>query len=95
MTDSGYCSEANLKYLKEIEIEGFIATDWESCRDRQQPGPRGPLPAGARVDLMRRKVQTKVLSGHLLPAQNDRGAGVWTPGNFSCAVWRRRKGRGP
>src|ERR1700693_5582650 len=61
MTDSGYCSEANLKYLEKRKIEGFIATDRESYRDRQQPGPRGPLPAGTtRVDRMRRKLQTKV-----------------------------------
>jgi transposase len=61
MTDSGYCSEANLKYLETRKIEGFIATDKESYRDRQQSGPRGPLPQGAtRVDRMRRKLQTKV-----------------------------------
>ena len=61
MTDSGYCSEANLKYLEKKKIEGFIATDRESYRDRQQSGPRGPLPQGAtRVDRMRRKLQTKV-----------------------------------
>ena len=61
MTDSGYCSEANLKYLEKKKIEGFIATDKESYRDPQQPGPRGPLPQGAtRVDRMRRKLQTKV-----------------------------------
>ena len=60
LTDSGYCSDANLKYLEKKKIEGFIATDRESCRDRQQPGPRGPLPQGAtRVDRMRRKLQTK------------------------------------
>jgi transposase len=60
MTDSGYCSEANLKYLEKKKIEGFIATNRESYRDRQEPGPRGPLPAGAtRVDRMRRKLQTK------------------------------------
>ena len=61
MTDSGYCSEANLQYLEKKKIEGFIATDRESYRDRQPPGPRGPLPQGAtRVDRMRRKLQTKV-----------------------------------
>ena len=61
MTDSGYCSEANLKYLEKNKIEGFIATDRESYRDRQQSGPRGPLPEGAtRVDRMRRKLQTQV-----------------------------------
>src|ERR1700693_3344702 len=64
MTDSGYCSDANLKYLEKRKIEGFIATDKESYRDRQQPGPRGPLPQGAtRVDRMRRKLQTKVGAG--------------------------------
>jgi transposase len=61
MADSGYCSEANLKYLGKKKIEGFIATDRESYRDRQEPGPRGPLPKEAtRVDHMRRKLQTKV-----------------------------------
>ena len=61
MTDSGYCSEANLKYLEKKKIEGFVATDRESYRDRQEPGPRGPLPQGAtRVDRMRRKLQTKM-----------------------------------
>jgi transposase len=61
LADSGYCSDANLKYLEKKKIEGFIATDRESYRGRQQPGPRGPLPQGAtRVDRMRRKLQTKV-----------------------------------
>jgi transposase len=61
VTDSGYCSEANLKYLEKRKMEGFIATDRESYRDRHQPGPRGPLPKGAtRVERMRRKLQTKV-----------------------------------
>jgi DDE family transposase len=60
LTDSGYCSDSNLKYLEKKKIEGFVATDRESYRDRQQPGPRGPLPQGAtRVDRMRRKLQTK------------------------------------
>jgi transposase len=61
LTDSGYCSEANLKYLEKKKIEGFVATDRESYRDREEPGPRGPLPQGAtRVDHMRRKLQTKM-----------------------------------
>jgi hypothetical protein len=61
VADSGYCSEANLKYLEKKKIAGFIATDRESYRDRQQPGPRGRLPQGAtRVDRMRRKLQTQV-----------------------------------
>jgi len=61
LTDSGYCSEVNLQYLEKKKIAGFIATDRESYRDRQQGCPRGPLPKGAtRVDRMRRKLQTKV-----------------------------------
>ncbi len=58
--DSGYYSEANLAYLEKKKIEGYIAIDRESYRKRDQPGPRGPLPAEAtRVDRMRRKLQTK------------------------------------
>jgi transposase len=61
VADSGYCSEANLKFLEKKNIEGFIATDKESYRGRDQSGTRGPLPKGAtRVDRMRRKLQTKV-----------------------------------
>jgi transposase len=61
LADSGYCSDANLKYLEKKKIEGFVATDKESYRDRRQPGPRGPLPKDAtRVDRMRRKLQTQV-----------------------------------
>jgi transposase len=61
VSDSGYCSDANLQYLEQKKITGFVATDRESYRDRSQPGPRGPLPKEAtRVDHMRRKLQTKV-----------------------------------
>src|SRR5207253_6865226 len=60
-SDSGYCSDANLRYLKKKKIEGFVAVDRESYRDRQKACPRGPLPKGAtRVDRMRRKLQTKM-----------------------------------
>ncbi|HEY6253364.1 MAG TPA: IS1182 family transposase [Candidatus Angelobacter sp.] len=60
LADSGYCSDANLKYLEKKKIEGLVATDKESYRDRHQPGPRGPLPKDAtRVDRMRRKLQTQ------------------------------------
>jgi transposase len=61
ISDSGYCSDANLHYLEKNKIEGFVAVDRESYRDREEPGPRGPLPKGAtRVDRMRRKLQTKM-----------------------------------
>jgi hypothetical protein len=60
LTDSGYCSELNLKYLEKENIEGFVATSRESHGDQKQPCPRGPLPQGAtRMDRMRRKLQTK------------------------------------
>jgi transposase len=60
VSDSGYCSDANLHYLENKKIAGFVAVDRESYRDREKPGPRGPLPKGAtRVDRMRRKLQTK------------------------------------
>jgi transposase len=60
LTDSGYCSEPNLKYLEKKKIEGFVATGRESHGGHKQPCPRGPLPQGAtRVDRMRRKLQTK------------------------------------
>src|SRR6266849_3781133 len=60
VSDSGYCSDANLGYLEKKKIEGFVAVDRESYRDREKPCPRGPLPKGAtRVDRMRRNLQTK------------------------------------
>jgi transposase len=61
VSDSGYCSDANLHYLEKKRIEGFVAVDRESYREREKPFPRGPLPKGAtRVDRMRRKLQTKM-----------------------------------
>ena len=60
ISDSGYCSEANLRYLEKKKIEGFVAVDRESYPDRERPCPRGPLAKGAtRVDRMRRKLQTQ------------------------------------
>jgi hypothetical protein len=54
VSDSGYCSDANLYYLEKKKIEGFVAVDRESYRDRAKSLPRGPLPKGAtRVDRMR------------------------------------------
>lgn len=60
VSDSGYCSDANLKYLAKKKIDGFVAVDRESYGDGEQSCPRGPLPKGATcVDGMRRKLQTK------------------------------------
>ena len=101
VADSGYCSEANLKYLEKKNIEGFIATDKESYRGRDQSGPRGPLPKGAtRVDRMRRKLQTKVEQpstpdAKLCPSRClDRSNKRVASASSSCVVWRRCKGSG-
>jgi transposase len=60
ISDSGYCSDQNLKYLEKKRMEGFVAVDRESYRKRNQTGPRGALPKDAtRSDRMRRKLQTK------------------------------------
>jgi transposase len=61
LTDSGYCSDNNLKYLAKKKIEGFVATGKEKHGERREPCKRGPLPQGAtRVERMRRKLETKV-----------------------------------
>jgi transposase len=65
LADSGYCSEENLKYLESVDqpeskIEGYIATGRQKHGEGREPCQRGPLPKGAtRVELMRRKLQTK------------------------------------
>ncbi len=61
LTDSGYCSEKNLKYLAKRRIEGFVATEKRKHGERNEPCKRGPLPKDAsRVERMKRKLKTKV-----------------------------------
>jgi len=61
LTDSGYCSEENLKYLAKRRMEGFVATEKQKHGERREPCKRGPLPKEAsRVDRMKRKLKTKV-----------------------------------
>jgi transposase len=61
LTDSGYCSEENLKYLNKRKIEGFVATGKQKHNERREPCKPGPLPKGAsRVQQMERKLQTQV-----------------------------------
>jgi transposase len=61
LTDSGYCSEENLKYLNKRKIEGFVATGKQKRNERREPCKPGPLPKGAsRVQQMERKLATKV-----------------------------------
>lgn len=61
LTDSGYCSEENLKYLVKRRMEGFVATEKQKQGERREPCKRGPLPKEAsRVERMERKLKTKV-----------------------------------
>jgi hypothetical protein len=61
LTDSGYCSEENLKYLNKRKIEGFVATGKQKHNERRKPCKPGPLPKGAsRVQQMERKLATQV-----------------------------------
>jgi transposase len=61
LTDSGYCSEENLKYLAKRRMEGFVATEKQKHGGPSEPCKRGPLPKDAsRVERMKRKLKTKV-----------------------------------
>src|SRR5260370_26446315 len=60
-TESGYCSEKNLKYRAKRRVEGFVATEKRKHGERNEPCKRGPLPKDAsRVERMKRKLKTKV-----------------------------------
>jgi hypothetical protein len=59
IADNGYCSEANLEYVKAHAIDAYVATD-RLKHDAPIPAGRGPLPKDATLtDRMRRKVRTK------------------------------------
>ena len=61
LTDSGYCSEENLKYLAKRRMVGFVATEKQKHGEWREPCKRGPLPKDAsRVERMKRKLKTKV-----------------------------------
>jgi transposase len=61
LVDSGYCSDGNLEYLEEEEIEGFVATEKQKHGERSETCKRGPLRNDAtRVERMDRKLKTKV-----------------------------------
>jgi transposase len=60
LVDSGDCSEENLKYLADEQIDGYVATERQKHTDPVRRCPRGPLPKTATLtDRMRRKLQTK------------------------------------
>jgi hypothetical protein len=61
LTDNGYCSDENLKYLARKRMEGFVATGKQKHGERRKPCQRGPSPREAsRVERMERKLETKV-----------------------------------
>jgi transposase len=61
LTDSGYCSEENLKYLAKRRMAGFVATEKQKHGERNEPCKRRPLPEDASlVERMQRKLKTKV-----------------------------------
>jgi transposase len=60
LTDSGYCSEDNLRYLGKRKITGWVATEKRKHGEARRPCPRGPLPSEAgEVERMKRKLQTQ------------------------------------
>jgi transposase len=59
LADNGYCSDANLQYVRDHQIDAYIATD-RVKHDTPPAAGRGPLPKHATLtDRMRRKVRTK------------------------------------
>lgn len=61
LADSGYCSEANFKYLARRHIDGYVATERQKHGSDRPACKRGPLPKGANaVARMKRKLQTQV-----------------------------------
>ena len=61
LTDSGYCSEENLRYLGKRQITGWVATEKRKHGEPRRTCPRGPLPSEAgEVERMKRKLQTQV-----------------------------------
>lgn len=58
--DAGYSSEANIKFLEGLLIDPLIPQDKKKHTGREQPVPRGRIPASlTTMERMRRKLQTK------------------------------------
>jgi transposase len=58
--DAGYCSEENLNYLADKDIDAYVATGRQKHGQPREVCKPGPLPSSATVvDRMRRKLQTK------------------------------------
>lgn len=61
LADSGYCSEENLQYLGQRNINGWVATEKWKHGAARPPCPRGPLPSEVgEAERMKRKLQTQV-----------------------------------
>jgi len=58
--DSGYYSEANVKYLEGRGIEGFVTPEKDKHTQSAEPPPRGRIPKSLSVkDRMKRKLRTQ------------------------------------
>jgi len=58
--DNGYFSEANVEYLENEEIDGYVASGRTKHGEARTPAPRGPIPKNATVkQRMARKLRTK------------------------------------
>jgi len=58
--DNGYFSEANVKYLENEEIDGYVASGRTKHGEAPTSAPRGPIPKNATVkQRMARKLRTK------------------------------------
>ncbi len=67
-TDNGYFSEANVTYLAQEEIDGYVATGRIKHGDKPLPAPRGRIPREATLkERMSRKLRT--LKGQMIYAK--------------------------
>ena len=60
VADAGYCSDANLKHLLDVEVNALVATGRIRHNERVSDAPRGPIPKDAtRRERMARRLRTK------------------------------------
>ena len=60
LADAGYCSEANLGHITELNINALIATGRMKHNERASESPRGRIPKDAtRRERMARRLRTK------------------------------------
>jgi len=60
LADAGYCSDANLKHLTDVEVNALVATGKIRHNERVPDAPRGPIPKDAtRRERMARQLRTK------------------------------------